>query len=59
MIVPTKFSTVVFAENKEDAKHIAKKAANSMDFENWNKSNATNENIYFEEYNEIKISEIV
>ncbi len=59
MIVPTKFSTVIFAVSEEEAKQIAYKAVKIMDFENWHKSNSTNENIYFEEYNEIKISNII
>lgn len=58
MIVPTYFSSVIYANSEEEAMMMAKKAADSNAFEEWEKHNATNENIYFEEYSEITVKKV-
>ena len=58
MLVPTNFKKIIIADEERDVLKIVAREVDGWAFEDWEKSNASTENIYFEEYNEIKISKI-
>jgi hypothetical protein len=58
MLVPTNFKKIIIANEERDVLKIVAREVDGWAFEDWEKSNASTENIYFEEYNEIKISKI-
>lgn len=58
MLVPTNFKRIILANDIQDALTMANIEAKRFSFEDWEKSNTSTENIYFEDYNEIKITKI-
>lgn len=58
MIVPTKFSKVIYANSEEGALEVAKKAANCFDFEDWRKGSDLDEDIYSGDYYGISVTEV-